>query len=211
MSEKLSIPQFSAVLQRLRAEQMPVALRTLGRDVLLTVSKEAAENINGRVMKRTAPNADLARYSLAALRANIEYSGNTITAGLPEADLNARILGLRETGGDIKSKGKMLRIPLPPALTPAGRDRFAGIDLKSRIGTVGNPFFLMRSEAGNMLLARLIAKGAKGVLPVIEPWYLLRRAVTIGPHPSFANAVAATRERLEALATAAVARLERAR
>ena len=75
----------------------------------------------------------------------------------------AQEFGARVTA---RSGGK-LRIPLPPARTPAGVDRNAGVSLRRAGG-----FFVIRSRAGNLLLVRRRGQG-------IEPWYLLVDSVDV--------------------------------
>jgi hypothetical protein len=196
-SRKVTPLGLVTALARLRKSELPAVLRAVGTSVLINVTREGAQNIYGRVLAKTGPNAGLARYYTAAMRAHVEYKERKITAGLPESDLNARILAHRETGGIIRMRDKMLRIPLGPARTRSGFDRYAGVDLKSRINTDANPFKVVKLKNGNVFLAKekMVGRG-KAKRSQLEFWYLLRREVRNRPFPWFKGAVDATRARV---------------
>ncbi len=78
---------------------------------------------------------------------------------------------IQEHGGVVVPRtAKMLRIPLGPALTAAGVDRFPTPLRQSAPGM----FYLRRSKAGNLLLFHR----ETGI-----PWYVLKHSVTIPPRP----------------------------
>jgi hypothetical protein len=198
-SRKVTPLGLVTALARLRKSELPAVLRAVGTSVLINVTREGAQNIYGRVLAKTGPNAGLARYYTAAMRANVDYRERKIRAGLPESDLNARILAHRETGGVIRMRDKMLRIPLGPALTAARADHNWGRDLKTAGGKGhdGKGFFVLRAKTGNVFLARSEPRGrGKSKQSQIELWYLLRREVRNRPFPWFKRAVDATRARV---------------
>jgi len=80
--------------------------------------------------------------------------------------------GIQEFGGIITPKvSDYLRIPLSPALTAAGVDRYGG-----RLRTTGaGLFFPFRSKDGDLYLAHRDGNG-------LEPWYKLVDRVTVPAH-----------------------------
>ncbi len=122
---------------------MPRVAKLIRRDIFLRTVAVGKLAINGIIMRQSGPNADLARYWGAALNATKQDDGLALTAGLPEADEMARTLAHREVGGRIDPihdrPNPHLRVPLGPALTGAGYDRYAGVRLRDLIGK-GNPF-----------------------------------------------------------------------
>jgi hypothetical protein len=84
---------------------------------------------------------------------------------------------LQELGGTVNARqGGYLRIPLPPAKTGAGVDRYSGPLREIARGK----FTVIKSRAGNLLLID-IETG--------EPWYLLRKSVTIRARPYLRPAI----------------------
>ena len=89
-------------------------------------------------------------------------------------------------GGTITPKrGKYLPIPVGPALTGARVPRYASAR------DVPDLHFIPRTRSGNPILAKIVGRGTRRHL---EPYFVLKTSVTIGPH----DYVSAVRERLEA-------------
>lgn len=117
------------------------------------------------------------------LRASITGKVRDVN-GMPEIVLSA---GGRTGGADVgyarmlefggiqrPRNAKMLRIPLPAALTAAGVDRYPS---PLRITGAGE-FVLRKSKAGKLLLHKLNPDGSLG-----PPWYVLAANSTIPAHP----------------------------
>jgi len=95
------------------------------------------------------------------------------------------------TGGVIRAKnGKYLRIPLDAAKTKAGVDRAAGMIFKDNASLMNQFGFhwkgkgkVVTSAAGNPILFKLQFQRSKGGKwkQADEPWYVLKREVTIHP------------------------------
>lgn len=187
MAEQLNAAVVSERLLRIQ-RRTPELARRCRTNILLDFDRRGKPNIAGGVMADTGPNRDLAKYYGAALQTTRRDDGMTLTAGLPAADEQARILALRETGGTIRPKNDRpnphLRIPLGPAKTPTGYDRYAGVKLRA---LPGNPFKLLPRPGKNTLLV-LAAPRGKGKAKYDKagtPWYVLVKSVRIGPHPWF--------------------------
>ncbi len=116
----------------------------------------------------------------------VKVDGHAVSWGLPIGDLNARIARFRETGGTIRPvNAKMLRIPLPPALTAAGVDRYAGVTFRDRTPwSAGERWFVL--NRGTPLLCQAIGKGK---YTKVTPMYVLAYSATIKPHVWFAPTV----------------------
>lgn len=86
---------------------------------------------------------------------------------------------MQEHGGvQVPRNAKMLRIPLAPALTGAGVDRYPTPLRQSGRGL----FFLRKSASGALLLFRTDD-------PEGPPWYVLKHSVRIPPRPFLRPAV----------------------
>lgn len=188
-----------------------VAVRSLRQScysACLEVRREAIANLSGRVMRRRGLIADLAQYVAAQMP---EDEGDAIAWGLPEGgemaskgpqgniSPMAKIGRFFEEGGTIKPvRAKMLRIPLQngPALTPAGYDRYAGVQLR----TVANSGFrVQRSKGGKLFLVRDNPGTKTGKNARSEFWYVLAHQATIKPHPWFSLAVETAQARMNEL------------
>ncbi len=116
----------------------------------------------------------------------VKVDDSSVSWGLPVGDLNARIARFRESGGTIRPvNAKMLRIPLPPALTAAGVDRYAGVTFRDRTPwSAGERWFVL--DRGTPLLCQAIGKGK---YTKVTPMYVLAYSATIRPHVWFAPTV----------------------
>jgi hypothetical protein len=145
----------------------------------LDVRSRALRNLSGPILTaRRGAGGGLLGF-VAAQMPIVESDG--VWWGLPRgADPRAKQGAKLEVGGDIVAKpGKALRVPLQPALTAKGVDRYTGVPLR----TVGG-FFVVRPKTGPLsgqaVLARTDYKGKRGR---IQFWYVLRQRVTLKPHP----------------------------
>lgn len=85
-----------------------------------------------------------------------------------------------DNGSAVVITGKpWLAVPLPPALTPTGRSRIERPALIQ--GTPG--WTLRRSKKGELLIGKVAADGS------FEPWWVLKKRVTIPPRLGFARTV----------------------
>ena len=112
----------------------------------------------------------------------VHVGDDWVSWGLPQGETNARIAAFRDTGGTIRPKaGRALRIPLPPALTSAGVDRFPwpAFVFKEAL-PYGNG--VTRWFARNHTLYMVTGKKK---MSVITPMYSLVPQATVGPHPWF--------------------------
>jgi phage gpG-like protein len=171
-------------------------LATVIRPALIATALDAEKRAKKSV---TAGESGLHRRT-GKLAASI--AGKVITEDhLPAAVLSAggrhggkdvRYAAIHELGGTVEAKpGKLLRIPLPEALTAAGVDRYGG-----RLRQMApDKFVLIRSKKGNLLLMDR---------ETWKPWYVLREQVTIEARPYLRPSLDAAGEKLEGRITSAV-------
>jgi len=114
----------------------------------------------GRLRSSLAGSADLTG---GTLNVRLRAGGRT-----PQGTV--KYAGIQEFGGEAKAKpGKMLRIPLKSALTPAGADRYP-----SPLRTSAPDLFTLIKSKGKLLLIH----NTSG-----DPWYVLKKSVKIkGKH-----------------------------
>jgi len=173
----MTLQEFGARLDRLGSGGLAEAIRpVLIRGSILvrewgTASLQATHrtrtgrllaSISGTVEVRDGSPAIVARAGGAGGRGTVRYAR------------------LQEQGGVVVPvHAKMLRIPLPVALTPAGvvRDGLGGGPLRV---IAPDRFYCRRSKAGNLLLF----ERATGI-----PWFVLRSSVTIPARPYLRPAV----------------------
>jgi hypothetical protein len=167
-------------------DEVSPMLKALGFDSLRLVQAQAIRNLSGSY---PGPNQEhvlavrsgtLRRFT-AAQPITVEQDG--LSWGLPVGPNESRIGRFLNEGGTIRAKtSKMLRIPLPAALTSQGVDRNAGRSLR------GDPnFFFWVSKAGTPILWKV--DRAKSGKIRSTPWYVLKASVTIRGRHWFDDAV----------------------
>lgn len=154
--------------------------RLLAKRIMEQIKSFSVANLSGDpIHVRTG---QLRRYWLSR-RPDVLDDGLRLVLGMEAEDTQGKIGAIQETGGDIVPKnGKLLRVPLPAALTAAGVDKFAGTTLKGR-DDLG--FFIPKGQRGVLLLWRKTGKTDRSA----KPWYLLTNKVTIRPHYWLRNAI----------------------
>lgn len=168
-------------------EKVGPMLKDLGVDTLREVQAEALRNLSGTY---PGPNQEhvLAVRSGTLRRFTsiqpITVESDGLSWGLP-AGVKESIIGAKlEAGGTIKATNcRMLRIPLPSALTSKGVDRNAGRSLRG-----DKDYFFGMSKAGNPILFKRVSVG-KGGFQKAVPWYVLRASVNIRGRGWFTAAV----------------------
>lgn len=184
-------------LRGLHSEIQPM-LERLGVKLLLKIQRAALENLVKH--KSHLLRVELARF-VSAQPINIEKDG--LSWGLP---VGATVEGkggqnkpmtaigrIHEVGGVIRPTGnnKMLRIPLPPALTGDGTDKYAGWDFHARQpwggGSKITRWFILNRPGRNPLI--VMATGRSKKVTVITPMYTLVYQATIKPKWWFSSAV----------------------
>ncbi len=163
---------FDDVLKRIADIQKELPKKIVA-NFAKAVKKNAITNISNKILHiRTG---HLRRYLLAR---GLEFADGDMTAvwgakvESGEEGTESKIAKIQEVGGTITPKNtQFLRVPLPPALTANGVDRMLGMKLREQ-RDLG--FFVPRGERTNPILFRRIGKN-------IEPWYVLKRSVTIKP------------------------------
>lgn len=153
----ISLEQFAARLRAAPGEFRQLLER---EGLRLALRGEAAAKENAT---RT-PRARTGRLR-ASIQGRSEVGREGVTLRLQAGDREVRYAKLQEVGGTVTGR-PYLRIPLPPALTGAGVDRYAS-PLRA---TAPGQFYLRRSKAGNLLLFNR----ADG-----RPWYVLKSSVTV--------------------------------
>ena len=164
----------------------PVALRQWAMRLLLRVKATAIQNVSN----------DILNVRTGTLRRWISYQdvvdeGNGVCSwGLPK-NFGPSVYGAKlEEGGDITAQpGRLLRVPLPAALTGNGVDRYAGISFRD---SGLPPGLSVISRPGHTPLIVKIIEKIKNAR--WELWYALVPKVTIQKHPWFSNAVTAATE-----------------
>ena len=178
---------------------IPIALSRIAGNICLEVKQDIVDKtLKGLVYKSKGIFNDLRIYMSSRPIEKIE--GGAVY-GLPKnakAASKQNSVGLKmgqiglffERGGTVKPRNaKMLRIPLPPALTPGGYDREMGVALRNEKGSSG--YFPFKSKKGNLLLGKT-GEGTK-------PYYFLTDSATIMGRPWFSFAVANVRRRLSGI------------
>ena len=180
-----------------------IAIRRIANQICLEVKEQVITNtLRGGVFKSKGVLNDLRIYMS---HQNPERVGETgMVYGIPRGGKEASEvngithkmdqIGLFFERGThvvkpVRSGIQYLRIPLPPALTPKGYDREAGVQLSEEKET--SPYFAFRSKKGNVLLGMR----GKGTLP----YYLLRKTVTIKGRGWFEKAVKQVKSRLSTI------------
>ncbi len=168
-------------LARLRTVQrnMPAAARKIGRELVLGVQREALQKLADRPSHLL--KVELARFASSQ---PIVYDQDVTSWGLPTgATVNGKPMSaiglIQDQGGDIKPTGenKALRIPLPPALTAAGVDRYGGMDFHVRQPWSKSVRWFILSRGGrNPVLVEAIGRSKYSAL---TPMYILVPKATI--------------------------------
>ena len=179
-----------------------IALTKIAYHICLEVKEQVITNtLKGGVFKSRGIFNDLRIYMSGQ---NPEVTSGGIAYGLPKGARQASKgktktvvvhkmdeIGLFfERGGTVKPRNaKMLRIPLPPALTAGGYDKEMGVELRNEKESSG--YFLFKSKRGSLLLG----KDGEGM----KPYYFLTRSATIKGRPWFADAVKQVKSRLSTI------------
>jgi len=176
-----------------------LALNKIAYRICLEVKEQVTTNtLRGGVFKSKGIFNDLRIYMSGR---NPEVLTDGAVYGLPKganATSKQNSVGLKmgdiglffERGGTVRPRNaKMLRIPLPPALTPGGYDREMGVALRNEKGSSG--YFPFKSKKGNLLLGKT-GEGTK-------PYYYLTGSATIKGRPWFADAVKQVKSRLSTI------------
>ena len=176
-----------------------LALNKIAYHICLEVKEQVTTNtLRGGVFKSRGIFNDLRIYMSGR---RIEVLADGAVYGLPKganATSKQNSVGLKmgdiglffERGGTVRPRNaKMLRIPLPPALTPGGYDREMGVALRNEKGSSG--YFPFKSKKGNLLLGKT-GEGTK-------PYYYLTGSATIKGRPWFADAVKQVKSRLSTI------------
>jgi hypothetical protein len=167
------------VEQRLLAvdANVPRFFKRIGMATVATAKRHAVANATNYVLKRRTG----ALVGWTQQQRPVVGQG-FVEWGLPSGDKRSHYGKVLDDGMEnIHAKvGQYLRIPLSGggATTNAGVDRYAGISLRTVEG-----FFVAKSKAGNLIVFRKADRGAKA-----EPWYVLKRTVTIPPKRWFTSA-----------------------
>lgn len=171
------------------AADLPAALRQA-----LTPAAREAERAS-KLAATTAPRVRSGALR-ASIRARILASADGIGVALASPLAYAQA---QEEGGTIRGRnGGMLAVPLPNARNPNGTTRAEyAVPLRSVPG-----LFLIRSKAGNLILAR---KGPDGLVPL----FVLKPAVRLRGRRYLRRGAEAAAALAPEAATAAVARLMR--
>jgi len=145
-------------------------LRPVGLETALDAQSRATLRASGRVL---ASRTGRLRQSIvgsskgrsgAVVDVSLRAGGRVGNRSVPYA-------AAHEFGSTIRPKrARMLRIPLPAALTSAGVDRFPSPLRQTGAGL----FYLRRSRRGNLILFNRVTS---------EPWYVLRDKVEIPARP----------------------------
>lgn len=178
---KITLEQYTRSLQAAGKTGLRSQLR-LGLRAVEAALETEAKGLAGQRMKVRSGKL---RHSITAKLVDKQF-GFELTLGAGGARLPyARI---QEFGGTIVPRvARWLRIPLPPALTGQGLDRYPG-----RLREVApGEFHIRRSKAGRFLLFRNDDRGG-------PPWYVLKDRVTLPARFYLRDAVANNLRRLDA-------------
>lgn len=159
---------------------LPAAGMGLARKIVMAVKRGALGNLTGK--KAHLLRVQLARYASAQ---PIHAEKDSVSWGLPSGGMDApegsgrplpmSAIGLlHERGGTIRPTGenKMLRIPLPPAMTETGLDRYQGMDFHQRMPwDAGTRWFI--AGKGGEREHPVICRATGGKHPIVEAMYLL--------------------------------------
>ncbi len=177
----MSAAQAAAALHKLGAEGMGQAVRRALATAALDM--EGGAKLNAETVLNVR-SGHLRRSIAGTVRQGADGPEAVVSAGGRLGGANVTYAGTHEFGATIVPKrSQYLRIPLPPALTAAGVDRFGGPLRQSGAGL----FRLAKSKKGNLLLIHK---------PSGMPWYVLKRSVTIRARPFLRPAGEATAGRL---------------
>jgi len=175
----LTPEEFSAALRSIiRTGALQKAMLAAGMEIALEAQGNADANLSGRVLNVRSGALRSTLKSGARLNKRSIVQGWVQAGGMGKRG-NVAYAAVHETGKPkiIKPKtGKYLRIPLPPAKTGAGVDRYQGS---------------LRDQAPDKFFFVPIA-GGRGLLIDREtdvPWYVLVRSVKTKKRPFIAPAI----------------------
>jgi len=171
MASTITLDEFAAHITRIGETEFGRRLTVALSTTALRAEAAAKSNATRRPRARTGRLA-------SSIRGHVQTIGGSpavvLQAGGPGSRGIVTYAGTQEFGATIKpTASDFLRIPLDPAKTAAGVDRFSGVPLR----TVGD-FFPFRSESGRLYLGRYgdtIGGGAP------RAWYALVKSVKIKP------------------------------
>lgn len=162
-------------------ERIRPMLKELGLDALRAVQVRALRNLSGtypgpNMEHALAVRSGTLRRFASAQPVTVESDG--LSWGLPVGEDESRIGAKLEVGGTIRpTHSRMLRIPLPAALTRNGVDRNTGRSLRG-----DSDYFFGMSRAGNPIIFKRVpigGKAGKEGWKKCVPWYVLRASVNI--------------------------------
>jgi len=188
-------------MEELRVRDIPRVVKQIQWSIALKAKESALLMTDGNVVR--SRSGDLRRH-ISMQKPVME--GSTVTWGLPvasgDAGLLSRIGAFLEKGGTVKPKPphRLLRIPLPPAMTGKGVDRFSNQHLE------GVPGFTVVKCNEKLFLARTVAKGRKGKL-VDQLWYSLVPSAVVRAHPWFRRSIDRTQNYIPGIIQAQLDRL----
>jgi phage gpG-like protein len=152
-------------LERLRGlgDRMPKVAGVIVRNTMHAWSDQIQLAIRKGAILRRRSGRLATSWGVQAGNLQVKKSGTGATATLSS---NVKYAAIQEHGGKVTPKrSQYLAVPLPPALTRAGVPKFPRArDVPDLVP--------IRSRRGNLLLAKVL--GDK-----LEPWYVLKREVTI--------------------------------
>ncbi len=121
--------------------------------------------------------ANKLRVRTGATRAGIRF---TLTGAGRSTVMRSRASGrhvrLQEFGGVVRAKSKLLKIPLPSALTPSGNLKSSAVFGSDKTNSKGQRSFVFKSKAGNLIIAITTGKRKK-----LVPLFVLKKQVRIPP------------------------------
>ena len=170
MAGTISLSEWQQSVKRLGAGEFRRRLRLNLEAMRLELVSQADRNAKASMRTRTSRLR-------GSIRSDVLVDGKgfkvTLQAGGRDAKGPISYAGIQEFGGTVRAPaGRYLRVPLRPALTGAGVDRFVGEKLRD----TGIPWFVFKARSGAAFLGR-----NDDTLPDGRPraWYKLTKSTKI--------------------------------
>ena len=161
----MNIEEFGDRLSRAASGELKKRLKTALVEVQMDAVRQAVIFATARMRTRTGA----LRGSIRAGFVKVDPDGIAVSIRAGAGSKNIKYARIQELGGTIKGK-PYLRIPMEPALTGSGVDRYSG---KLRTEAPG-VFRVVRTKKGKLFLVHNETN---------EFWYVLKRSVKIkGKH-----------------------------
>lgn len=165
--------EYAKKLQRVAKETIGPALQKLFTEAAYVAEDKAKQNLSGRVLRVRSDHLRASTVGFVRQESGVIDVGVRAGGRISTGDAEVKYASLHEYGEPAvltPKRSKYLRIPLRPAKTEAGVDRFPTSLRESAAGL----FYVRRAKNGKLYLFHKDTK---------RPWYQLVRSVKVKKRP----------------------------